>query len=361
MSGIRRFAAVLVSSLALLTVVPATPSEAAEGFTKVRSSTVERTSITAVAPGEVWVAGKAANGRVRLEHRTGGTWWTAQLPVQANPSMTIHGSAKNDVWLVSSGELWRYNGAWRKVALPDERKATAVFDVVGKNVYVGTYRAATGDYGPDRIAELLRYDGRTWTNLGGPELPDEWRNSGSKEIRRIMVTNGTVRAETLYQPPSPMTRHEVYQISGTTWTVVAITGGSNRDARSRLAGWLSYGNGTQVFLGYDKPSSQPLSPSCKQVTGSVSSDCTTMTAVGAAVLLRGGPAVLGGMDWQRQENGTLVDVPGQFLLRYANGTERVLGGDPGDTTLAMAADPTGATVWAITKEGDRYSIQRYRR
>lgn len=357
----RRAATALVC-VAALVGVPTTPATAAvEGFSTVRTGTAQRNSITAVAPGDVWVAGRASNGRVRLEHFTGGQWWTAQLPVQADESLAVHGTAKKDVWLVSSGQLWRYQGSWRKVALPASRQATAVFDVKGKDVYVGTKRAATGDAGPDVIAELYRFNGRSWTRLGGPELPDQWRTSGVKTITRIMVTGGRVSAEVTWRPPAAVEIWQVFSVSGAQWTEIARTGQRSGNSLVRLPGWISYASGTQLFVGYGEGGSGPVTSECLRVVAGTTESCSSASAATAAVLPRGGPAVLGGRDWQRVEDGAFVDVPGRFLARRADGTERTLAGDPGDRTIALAADPTGATVWALTIEGERYAIQRYRR
>lgn len=120
-----------------------------------------------------------------------------------------------------------------------------------------------------------------------------------------------------------------------------------------------------MFLGYRASMNGntiiDATPVCEQVTGNTTGDCAApRTAVTAAVQPAHGPAVLGGRDWVVMEDGTQVPKEGQFLARDRDGTERAIPGDPGDATVAMSADPSGRVVWAITKEGSTYSVQKYR-
>lgn len=372
MGSLRRIvtAVACAGALAAGLVQPATAAgggSAKAGFSPVRSSADVRTSVAAVGGGQVWVAGSTGDGQVRLEHLLRGRWWTTELPVKADEYTQISGSGPRDVWLVSGGELWHYTKNWRRVKLPKGEIATAVQDVPGKNVYVGTYRTAVSPQGySDVIARLFRFNGNRWTSLGGPELPDEWQTTGTRFVERIVVNRGKVLAEVRRNPPSPMVIHDVYRVDAKVWTNIARTGDLGRQSEMRLAGWLSYPDQTQTFLGYaGMPNGESVSVyslSCLQVTGDASTSCPpSQTAVSAAVLLTGGPAVLGGRDWAAYENNAWVNHQGTFVLRQRNGTERVLAGDPGDATVAMSADPAGSNVWAITREAGQYSIQRYRR
>lgn len=373
MGAVRAIATAVACAGALAAglVQPATAAgggSAKAGFSPIRSSAAVRTSIAAVGGGQVWVAGATSDGQVRLEHLRGGRWWTTELPVKASESTQISGSGPRDVWLVSGGELWHYTKNWRRMTLPEGEIATAVQDVPGKNVYVGTYQRAIGAEGhSDVIARLFRFNGSRWTSLGGPELPDAWKATGTKLVKRIVVNRGRVLAEVRWAPPSPLVLRDVYRVDAKGWTHVARNGNLDHNNEMSLDGWLSYPDQTQTFLGYSGtvPSGDSVtvySLDCVEVTKVASTSCPpSQTAVSAAVLLPGGPAVLGGRDWVKYENGAWVNHQGGFLLRQRNGTERILGGDPGDATVAMSADPEGHNVWAITREAGQYSIQRYRR
>lgn len=364
MSSIRAMVAALACAGTLLTGF-ATSADAAgnNGFKPVRGDATVRTSIAAVGGGQVWVAGASTDGNVRLEQRVpGGQWRTTTLPVKADEYTQLSGTSTSDVWLVSDGQLWHFKKSWKRVALPKGQLATAVTDVAGKNVYVGAYRKATSPQGfSDVIARVYRFDGTKWKSLGGPELPDAWESTGTMKVNRVVVNRGDVLAEVRWLPPSPLVIHEVYRVNSGGWTKIERTGQYGRQSEGRSAGWLSYSNRTEVFLGYNTTENVGTTLSCGKVKGETTGSCPlSQTAVTAAVQPAKGPAVLGGMDWVAMENGTQVSKQGRFLSRERNGTERVIPGDPGDTTVAMSADPAGGAVWAITKAGSTYSIQKYR-
>lgn len=354
-----------VAAAVSVTVGFAPPAEAGghRGFVDVRSSAAVRASIAAVGGGEVWVAGTADNGQVRLEHRKRGTWTTSQLPVTADETLQLHATGPRNVWLVSGGQLWHYRTSWRRVTLPRSELATAVFDPPGKDLYVGTYHTEPGPYGTDVVARLFRFDGRQWKATGGPELPDDWKQTGTKIIKSVKVTRGQVYATVLWHPPAAVVINDTYRVDGATWTSVVRTFMRSGGGVMQLGAWLSYRDGVQVFIGTADPSPGPSSLLCDRVTsaGDVTACPPASGGVSAGVLPDRGPAVLGGQDWNAWENNTVVPKQGRFLLRERNGVERVLSGDPGDTTVAMSIDPANSEVWAITKAGDQYSVQRYRR
>lgn len=85
-------------------------------------------------------------------------------------------------------------------------------------------------------------------------------------------------------------------------------------------------------------------------------DCTTRFVVAAADRLRDGRIVVGERDHRRSGTPT---APGGFGIRSRSGAERVLSGDPGDTTIALAAEKGTNTAWAVTRTGDVTSLQRF--
>ncbi len=348
--------------------VPATAASASSpAFRPVHTLAGQPTSITAVGRSDVWSAGKTADGQVLLQHVTNGRLRTQVLPVEASDDLAIHGSSADDVWLVSGGELWHYTGrAWRQVALPEGFvAATAVFDVPGRNVYVGAYEHLQGQFN-DTVAQLFRYDGRTWTSLGGPEWPDGWDQAGTEKLSKINVVGKKVFAESHVYPPASMTYWAAYEVDGTTWTRFARTGEQSPANNSRMNAWIVNSTATShLFLGIRGLATDPMPqrPDCMiAVVGQDPTSCTTSTAVGDAAKFSNGTVVIGGNDWRSNNPGEPEAwQQGSFVLRSTNGTERKIGGDPGDETLDMAVDPSGRIAWALTRSGDTYTLQKYDR
>lgn len=329
---------------------------AGKGFSPVRQLSGQARSVLAVGD-DVWVAEKGGDGKVLLERSRSGTWSTSTLPVTADNTLALSGSASDDVWLVSGGQLWHYTSTWTKQTLAENTTATAVLDVAGPDVFVGTRTSAPTEFGTDSYAELRRFDGTIWTSLGGPELPTQWTFAGSEPITRIRQVDGSIFAETNLQPPSSYALWQVYAVTGTRWTPAIGTGEVGHGANSRTPGWISYSATNQLFLGTENGEPQPA-PICRTLINTVQSTCSTTTAVGAAVKLADGRVIIGGNDWRTSFIGQPKTYgQGTFRARATDGTETPIKGDPGEATVDLST--ANAVVWAITTSGDRSTLQRY--
>ncbi len=134
-----------------------------------------------------------------------------------------------------------------------------------------------------------------------------------------------------------------------------------------VGGWYPRSNSNHLLLGGG--GSSEYVPMCKQWTGVWPLiDCTTTRVTSASAQLRNGTIVLAESDYFRFEDRTYETPPsgyveGGFGLRFPDGREIPLAGDPGNTTKFVVAEAHRNAAWAVTTTytgtGYKHYLQRY--
>lgn len=329
----------------------------AAGFRPVHRALADVVAMTSPAKGQVWFVERTGDGRVVLERKDGNRWSAMRLPIrlESGRGVKIHGSAANDVWLTVGGQLWRFDGRrWSRAGLPAGTSATTVYDVPGSEVYVGL----AGDTQTQGVYRLNR--GR-WTSLGRPDDAENDKPYGPTWTPTDLTrTGGQWFATWRARPHSAAEFTESFALENGTWKDLYQSFFIGSGAYNTLGAWLVPTRDTQIVFSTWSPSSgsMPASGYCTQwVKGVREQSCTTRWAVGAAALLPNGNIVVGGNDYQRYEKPL---VQGTFGIRTKSGAEKLVAGDPGDKTLAMAVEPGTSMVWAATKQGRTTTIQAWK-
>ena len=330
----------------------------AAGFRPVRRAAADVVAMTSPAKGQVWLVERARDGRVVLERGVGGRWSTMRLPIrlESGSRVKIHGSAANDVWLTAAGQLWRFDGRrWARAGLPAGTTATTVYDVPGSEVYVGL----AGDLQTQGVYRLNR--GR-WTSLGRPADYDVDTPYGPTYTPTDLTrTGGRWFATWKARPHSAAEFTESFALENGSWTHLYQSFFIGGGQYNTLGAWLVPTRDTQiVFTTWHMSSSaaMPAAGYCTSWTKAAGErPCSTRWAVGAAAVLPNGDVVVGGNDYQRYEKPV---VQGTFGIRTTRGVEKLVAGDPGEKTLAMAVEPGTSTVWAATKKGGTTTIQAWK-
>jgi len=336
---------------------PTRPSHRpAAGFRPVHRAVAEVVAMTSPARGQVWFVERAGNGRVVLERKVGNRWSTTRLPIrlESDARVKIHGSAANDVWLTAAGQLWHFDGRrWSRTGLPGGARATTVHDVPGSDVYVGLSggRDTTG---------IFRMRRGRWTSLGRPADLDIDAKIGPT-YRPTDLTQAEGRWFATWNPIAHnATYSEVsFVLERRGWVQPFQTLFKGAGEYNELGAWLVPSRDVQLALGRSARSlGSTRGGTCKVwIKGSGEQQCTTRWAVGAAALLANGNIVVGGDDYAPTGKPT---VQGTFGIRTKAGAEKLVAGDPGDKTLAMAVEPGTSMVWAATKKGGTTTIQSWK-
>lgn len=354
----------------LVTAAGVLPAQAApnRGFEPVRATASAGQALTAVSANEAWVAGAGADGRIVVERIAGRRSTSTTLDVTAGyEPISLDNSSSRMVWLAAGGELWQYNGRkWARVTMPEGvTRVSAVHVASSRVVYVGAQEPnpVPNPYGLMNNV-IYKHDVRagTWERIPGPVRPGPADSPGGQRIDRIKLVGSQLFTEVTYFPPASSYFMSVHRLDGSTWTKVVATGDRGGGANSASPGWIASAPDRQLFLGASLLEGAPQRPTCIELTAAGTQECQTRTAVGGADATTRGRVVIGGTDWQSwdQETTQFVQHEGIFVLRRPDGTERQIPGDPGDRTIAVDAPSRGTTVWALTSEGERTWVQRYR-
>ncbi|GMA42340.1 hypothetical protein [Mobilicoccus caccae] len=326
----------------------------AAGFTPVRTLTGDVMAMTSTAKGQLWIAARGADDKLVLQHKDGARWRTHRMPMQVSPhdDVELHGSARGDVWMVAAGTLWHYTGSrWQKVSLPAGTTATAVYDVAGRDAYVGL----RGDV---RTTGVYTLRGSRWISHGRPDdgdhpYPPAWHPTD------LRVADGKLFGNWMGRSSSAAQWQNSFAYEGGTWTNLFQTHFIGGGSYATLGAWLVPDATTQIVMGSGSSSSDmPWYPTCTMWTKAEGEkSCTSQWATGAAALLRGGRVVVGGMDYQHPAQSK---VEATFGIRTRDGGERLISGDPGDRTVAMAVEPGTDIAWAATRTGSVTTLQNWK-
>lgn len=323
----------------------------------VREFTDAVIGLTAPARDEVWVATRTADGTVALQHKVGSAWSDVALPVRVEVSQwdkaTLHGTAANDVWLAVAGSLFHFDGgAWVKVAVPGGATVTALRDVPGHDVYVGTLAQDAGS------SAVYRVSGSTWTSLGAPE-----QQGGRQHVaQEIRIVDGRVFVEWSYPSFSALYQEHVDEYRDGVWNTLFTTEANGGGSYLKVNAWLVPDASTHLAFGWKSNSGFPYLPECSvhRTDGKPVNPCTSQVAVSAGALLGDGRVVLGGEDYRDQRDVSAPIHEASFVVRDAAGVETPLTGTPGDKTLFMAVEPGTEHAWAVTQAGGTIQLQEWR-
>ena len=352
----------------VITAAGVLPSQAApaRGFEPVRATTGAGEALTAVSPNEAWVAGAGADGKVVVERVTGRRSTSTTLDVTADSGpISLDSSSSRQVWLAAGGQLWRYDGTqWASVPLPvGVTRVSAVHVASSRVVYVGAQEPnpVPNPYGLTENV-IYRHDVRagTWERIPGPTRPGPPDAPGAQRIDRIKLVGSHLFTEVTHFPAANSNWTSVHRWDGSAWTKVIDTGNRGGGSTSSSPGWIASAPDQQLFLGASLTPGAPQHPTCAQITPAGQQACETSTAVGGADAVTGGRVVIGGTDWNTwDQQAGFTKHEGTFVLRQPDGSEQQIPGDPGSRTIAVDA-ARGSTVWALTSDGDRTWVQRYR-
>lgn len=146
----------------------------------------------------------------------GGGWSAGHEAVM---SMTVYrgelyaglGVSTND------SEVWKYNGStWTQVGGDGVASSwnTTYEEVFIMRIYDGKLYAGLGSGAGD--AEVWQYDGSTWTQVGGSDVNNSWTGGTYERIRSMAVYNGGLYIGT----GDTASDGEVWRWNGSTWTQV---------------------------------------------------------------------------------------------------------------------------------------------
>jgi hypothetical protein len=128
------------------------------------------------------------------------------------------GSSANDA------EVWRYDGStWTKVGGDGIASSwnTSYEEVTIMRVFDGKLIVGLGSGAGN--AGVWRYDGSTWTQVGGAEINDSWTSGTYERVRAMGVYNG----ELYVGVGDSAGDGEVWRYDGSTWTQVGGDGMNN--------------------------------------------------------------------------------------------------------------------------------------
>ena len=256
---------------------------------------------------------------------------------------TIDGTSASDVWASASGRLWRFDGRrFTQVALPKGESAVTVADAPGRGVYVGTESKATG--GQVWRGSVGRR-GTSWTSEG--HASREGFEERGLPVLALRVVDGRVFALWAQQYSANLGR-AVYELDSGSWAQRYLANTLHPGGGTTSYTWLTPKAGHHVVLGRDEnPSGRPPVFTTSEWDGTGLRQC-----------------LRGPVSDQFSEVGALLAdgrlVTSDFRIRAdACNRPRPASGDPGDETLAMAAERGGNTAWALTRHGERLTLQRF--
>ncbi len=353
-----------MSASAAATMTSKRKPKPAKGFHVVKE--LPRGALTGLSPakGELWLATTADHG-VQLDHLRAGRWTTQTVPVDGRVgggSVLLTGTRRDDVWLAAGMSLRRYDGRrWRTVALPAFGFGDGpVFMNAAESPRRGVLYAALSSNGWNGSSRVFRYAKGRWTALGAPD--------GAMEV--VVAQMKVVDGALLTRTTSRFNNQGFASYVDGTWTRLYGNWFDN-DVVMNIGGWYPRSYSNHLLLGGG--GSWENVPMCKQWIGAQPlNDCTTTRVTSASAQLKNRTIVLVEDDYfrfvdpwehftQRPPSGYVEG--GGFSLRFPNGRETPLAGDPGDTTKFVVAETHRNTAWAVTgtktDTGWKSYLQRY--
>ncbi len=334
------------------------------GFGVVRAAAAEVVALHSPRAGELWVVERGGPDEILLEHLRDGRWTTTRLAGQLpydGTRQVIDGSAANDIWLAAGDRIYRYDGRrWNAVTPPRVSsgaplQAVVAADVPGPGAYVATF-----DEG------VFRYDGRRWASLGKPKPSSPQGTPGSSAPgsgahywpRFMEVRDGVPYV--LFERFDRRAYLELHRY-GRSWAKLADGLGSRGPHVSEEPrAWLLEKGPKVTVLGYLNAPPGVVGGTCfTWRQGGATGSCLTAESVSAGAERADGTLILGG---RSSVGGTSLEptaLPARFATRDRAGVEKVVPGNPGDETIALAVEPRTGVTWAATRTGESYSLQRW--
>ena len=145
----------------------------------------------------------------------------------------------------NDAEVWRWNGSsWTKIGGDSLNSGwTTNFETVysfaddGTNIYAGIGNSTTD-------AEVWRWNGSSWTKIGGDGLNSSW-NTNYESVRSLKYQSGILYAGI----GDSITDAEVWRWNGTNWAQIGGDGLNTSWNTNYEAVYSMAGDGTNIFVG----------------------------------------------------------------------------------------------------------------
>ncbi|MCH8612059.1 hypothetical protein [Arsenicicoccus dermatophilus] len=366
---------------ATMTVAPGTaeaahretpaPGHHAGGFAPVTTLDFDALRIASPAAGQSAVAGirradATSEGPLVVATATGRSWTTTTLDATAKDVRIAASDGRTFVMGVGEKpSLWQHDGQrWTSLPLPttvETMRSMALTSAHGTPVVIGTPTQGAVPAGRTASQSLVvtRYLEGTWQGKATPFEGTNPAPGGVAVPYLALAVQGHVLATTRqvsgYPQVQDLSTSPATPLLGF-WlryrTVLDTPGGFTAQGPTEIVGWGSR-------QASDSSGGRTETGLCLRSSGT---DCPApVWAVSAATQLEDGRTVLGGRDTAAttDRDGTVRQrVPGGFAYAAPGTTPTPVAGDPGETTLSIAAEPTGTTVWALTRTGDLRQVQK---
>lgn len=364
---------------ALVAPASAAARPAPTGFTPSATLGYSATSLASPTNGVVYVAGTRADGSVVVERRTSST--VQQVAVTASTSGAEAGSvgvqvtsAGGRTYLLTTGAtpaLFRIDGL---VATPlplptppgtDAWYRPAAIAADGTGLWMTSSTGCTSGacyYG----VTGHRWDGSVWSTAS--ELTPSMTPSTAAPF--AYSTGGVGFALKSPDMRSLMAAAQSGGWDGSAWVSRSNWAAMTPEYQQYAAPYWTFASATdRTMWGYRLPGSAPgaTDPAvgeCRHVVGDTTTECPApQWPVSAAVRRADGSVVLGGADVTPNapytlRAGTPAATTAGFALVPTPGAAPVaLTGSNGDRVVALAAEPTGTAVWALTTSGSTSTLQ----
>ncbi|WP_409484849.1 hypothetical protein [Arsenicicoccus dermatophilus] len=351
-------------------VTPA-PGHHAGGFAPVTTLDFDALRIASPAAGQSAVAGirradATSEGPLVVATATGRSWTTTTLDATAQDVRIAASDGKTFVMGVGEKpSLWQHDGRrWTRLSLPttvETMRSMALTSAHGTPVVIGTPTQGAVPAGSTASQSLMvtRYADGTWQGRATTFDGANPAPGGVAAPYLALAVQGHVLSTTRQVSGHPV----VQDLSTSPATPLLAFGLRYRTVLDTPAGFTAQGP-TEVVgwgsrLASDSTGSRTETGLCRRSSGT---DCPAPPwAVSAATRLADGRDVLGGRDTAAttdREGTVLRRVEGGFAYAAPGATPTPVAGDPGDTTSSIAAEPTGTTVWALTRAGDLRQVQK---
>lgn len=314
-------------------------------------------------PDQMWVAARAADGRLLMLLRSGTSWsvYRTSATVPEGGAVTVDGGARTEVWVAAGRSLLRFDGRrWRDVSTPGTTYLGLTDNPAG-TAYVAWRSDADGQRGQLRVGTAARNG--ALRELSTSRLDAEYDQVA--QVTHMDVSGGTLYVA-LRAQWSKWNVQKVFSLVDGVWAERGALASGGYSGGGRVNALIPTGEGF-LALGEDAATSprdvvrQGLCVTWKPKAGDVygtSVRCFTGGIVGAAAERRDARVVIGGNDEIEWRGGVRTTVKqGTFRLRERSGAERVIPGDPGEGTLAVAAQARTHAMWAITTTGAVNTLQ----
>ncbi|MBL7714973.1 MAG: hypothetical protein JNL01_05855 [Bdellovibrionales bacterium] len=178
-----------------------------------------------------------------------GRKYTQVRPLQVFQGKLYVGLVNNDHLY---GEVWRFDGAeWERVAGGGEMGSwnEGQYNAVNSMAADSTYLyAGTGNY--LGMATVWRFDGSTWTQIGGNNLNGSW-GSNIDDVWHMTFHQGQLYAG-LVEERSGQLAAPLYRYNGATWSLVTGINGENggwNNTQGYFMAYVSLSDGTYLYSG----------------------------------------------------------------------------------------------------------------